>query len=155
MAVELGRKIFDSLKGVTVLVIGAGETAELAARHLVKAGVGNVVFANRTLSKAEELASRFSGQAVTMDDLTSHLATADIVICSTSSPDYVITSEMMRAARKGRKLTPVLSSTSVCRAISIRPSTPCGIPLSLTSMIWSLSSCQISTNDDEKQNAQK
>jgi len=107
MAVELGRKIFDSLKGVTVLVIGAGETAELAARHLVKAGVGNVVFANRTLSKAEELASRFSGQAVTMDDLTSHLATADIVICSTSSPDYVITSEMMRAVRKGRKLTPV------------------------------------------------
>jgi len=107
MAVELARKIFDSLKGVKVLVIGAGETAELAARHLIKSGVGKVVFANRTLSKAEELASRFSGEAVTMDDLTSHVTTADIVICSTSSPDYVITSEMMRTVRRGRKLTPV------------------------------------------------
>jgi glutamyl-tRNA reductase len=107
MAVELGRKIFESLKGVSVLVIGAGETAELAARHLIKSGVGRVVFANRTLAKAQELASRFSGEAVTMDDLTSHLTIADIVICSTSSPDYIITSEMMRTARRGRKLTPV------------------------------------------------
>jgi glutamyl-tRNA reductase len=107
MAVELGRKIFDSLKDVTVLVMGAGETAELAARHLIKSGVGRVVFANRTLSKAEELASRFSGDAVTMVNLTQHLTIADIVICSTSSSDYVITAEMMQAARKGRKPTPV------------------------------------------------
>ena len=107
MAVELGRKIFDSLKGVTVLVIGAGQTAELAAQHLIKSGVGRVAFANRTLSKAEELATRFSGEAVTIEALSEHLATADIVICSTSSADYVITADMMRSVRRGRKLTPV------------------------------------------------
>ena len=107
MAVELGRKIFESLEGISVLVIGAGETAELAARHLIKSGVGRVMFANRTRRKAEELARKFAGESVAMDNLLQHLTEADIVICSTSSTDYVISSDMMRAVRQGRKLRPV------------------------------------------------
>jgi len=103
MAVELGRKIFDSLAGHTALVIGGGATAELVARHLIKSGVGRVLFANRTQSKAADLAQTFGGQAVDLDKLTEHLAEADIVICSTSSPTYVITPDMVRAARRLRQ----------------------------------------------------
>lgn len=103
MAVELGRKIFDSLAGYTALVIGGGATAELVARHLLKAGVGRVLFANRTRAKAEELAQTFRGQAVDLDRLAQHLAEADIVICSTSAPAYVITRDMVREARRQRQ----------------------------------------------------
>lgn len=118
MAVELGRKIFDSLVGYTALVIGGGHTAELAARHLIKAGVSRVLFANRTQAKAEELARSFGGQAVVFDQLANHLAEADIVICSTSSPTYVITPEMIRAARKlKQQRTTFLIDISVPRNI--------------------------------------
>lgn len=118
MAVELGRKIFDSLAGHTALVIGGGATAELVARHLIKSGVGRVLFANRTQAKAAELAQRFGGQAVALDGLAEHLAEADIVICSTSSPDYVITPEMVRAARNLRQQSPIfLIDISVPRNI--------------------------------------
>ena len=103
MAVELGRKIFDSLVGHTVLVIGGGSTAELAARHLMKSGVSTVLFANRTQSKADELAKTFGGKAVAMDQLVDHLSQADIVICSTSSAQYVITADMVRAANARRR----------------------------------------------------
>ncbi|MGH9871203.1 MAG: glutamyl-tRNA reductase [Pyrinomonadaceae bacterium] len=117
MAVELGRKIFDSLAGYTALVIGGGPTAELVARHLIKAGVSRVLFANRTQSKAEELASAFAGQAVALDNLVDHLSEADIVICSTSSPTYVITPEMIRAARTLKQRTIFLIDISVPRNI--------------------------------------
>ncbi len=118
MAVELGRKIFDSLAGHTVLVIGGGMTAELAARHLIKSGVGRVLFANRTQAKAEELAATFGGKAVALDQLVEHLAEADIVICSTSSPNYVITPAIVRAARALRQQTPIfLIDISVPRNI--------------------------------------
>ncbi len=105
MAVELGRKIFDSLLGRTVLVIGGGRTAELAARHLMKSGVSTLLFANRTQSKADELAKIFGGKAVAMDQLVDHLSQADIVICSTSSAQYMITADMVRAANS-QKTTP-------------------------------------------------
>jgi glutamyl-tRNA reductase len=118
MAVELGRKIFDSLAGHTALVIGGGATAELVARHLIKSGVGRVLFANRTQAKAEQLAQTFAGQAVPFDRLAAHLAEADIVICSTSSPNYVITLEMLRSARKLRQQSPIfLIDISVPRNI--------------------------------------
>jgi glutamyl-tRNA reductase len=118
MAVELGRKIFDSLAGHTALVIGGGATAELVARHLVKSGVGRILFANRTQAKAEQLAQTFNGQVVALDRLSEHLAEADIVICSTSSPSYVITPEMVRAARHSRQQTPIfLIDISVPRNI--------------------------------------
>src|SRR3989449_9147712 len=83
MAVELGRKIFNSLTGRTVLLIGAGEMAELSARHLVNAGVSRVMIANRTAESAQRLAEEFGGEAIDFDRLADHLAEADIVICST------------------------------------------------------------------------
>ncbi len=106
MAVELGKKIFGSLKGRTVLLIGAGEMAELSARHLLNAGVARVTVANRTESTAVRLASEFGGRPVGFDSLTETLAEADIVICSTSANDYVVTTEMAQAALSQRRNRP-------------------------------------------------
>ncbi|MGB9178720.1 MAG: glutamyl-tRNA reductase [Pyrinomonadaceae bacterium] len=106
MAVELGRKIFSSLKGRTVLLIGAGEMAELSARHLTGAGVSRVLVANRTHETAQRLANEFGGEAVDFSDLSQHLAEADIVICSTGAPDYIVTSEMAREALEKRRNRP-------------------------------------------------
>ena len=106
MAVELGKKIFSSLKGQTVLLIGAGEMAELSGRHLLNAGVARVLIANRTEESAERLAKEFGGEAVSYDRLSSHLADADIVICSTGASDYVITTQMAREALERRRNRP-------------------------------------------------
>ncbi len=106
MAVELGKKIFNSLKGHTVLLIGAGEMAELSARHLLNAGVARVLIANRTEESAQRLAKEFGGEAVDFDRLSSHLAEADIVICSTAASDYVITAQMAREALERRRNRP-------------------------------------------------
>ena len=106
MAVELGRKIFNSLVGHTVLLVGAGEMAELAARHLVSAGASRVLIANRSEETAQRLASEFGGEAVDFDGLTDHLAAADIVICSTAAPDYVVTKDMARTVRRKRRNRP-------------------------------------------------
>ena len=106
MAVELGKKIFNSLKGHTVLLIGAGEMAELSARHLLNAGVARVLIANRTEESAERLAKEFGGEAVDFDRLSSHLADADIVICSTAASGYVITAQMAREALERRRNRP-------------------------------------------------
>jgi glutamyl-tRNA reductase len=105
-AVELGRKIFGSLKGSTVLLVGAGEMAELAAQHLSGAGASRVLVANRTHESAQRLAMEFGGEAVEFDALGDALAEADIIICSTAASDYVITQEMAQAAREARRNRP-------------------------------------------------
>jgi glutamyl-tRNA reductase len=106
MAVELGKKIFNSLKGRTALLIGAGEMAELSARHLVNAGVSRVLLANRTEGPAKRLAKEFGGEAVGLDNLSKHLADADIVICSTTAGEFVITEELAREALSRRRNRP-------------------------------------------------
>jgi glutamyl-tRNA reductase len=117
-AVELGRKIFDTLEGRTVLLIGAGEMAELAARHLKKAGVSRILIANRTAETARKLAADFSGEVVAYENLSAHLATADVVICSTGAPAYIITPDMARASVELRRNTPLfLIDISVPRNI--------------------------------------
>src|SRR6185503_10526084 len=83
MAVELGKKIFDSLKNHTVLLIGAGEMAELSARHLLNAGVSRILVANRTADAAQKLASEFGGASVPFDEIVTALSEADVVLCST------------------------------------------------------------------------
>jgi glutamyl-tRNA reductase len=105
-AVELGRKIFGSLKGATVLLIGAGEMAELAAQHLAGAGATRILVANRTYESAQKLAVKFGGEAVEFDTLEQSLAEADIVICSTGAEQYVITREMAERARASRRNRP-------------------------------------------------
>lgn len=106
MAVELGKKIFNSLEGQTALLIGAGEMAELSARHLVNAGVTRVLLANRSEGPAERLAGELGGKAVSLDNLANHLAEADIVICSTAADHYVITEQMAREALVRRRNRP-------------------------------------------------
>jgi glutamyl-tRNA reductase len=103
MAVELGKKIFNSLKGRTVLLIGAGEMAELSAKHLINAGAERVLIANRTEESAWELARQFNGQAISLEHMPLHLAEADIVICSTGANEYVITVDMAREAFERRR----------------------------------------------------
>ena len=106
MAVELGKKIFGSLKGQSVLLVGAGEMAELSARHLINAGVSRVLIANRTAEASDRLAKEFGGAAVNFDNLTDHLPDADIVICSTGAGEYVITAAMAREALSRRRNRP-------------------------------------------------
>ena len=106
MAVELGKKIFDSLKGCTVMLVGAGEMAELSARHLVNAGVTRVIIANRTEETARQIAGEFGARTVSLDQLDQSLAEADVIICSTGAPDYVITGERTRKALERRRNRP-------------------------------------------------
>ena len=107
MAVELGKKIFDSLKGCTVMLIGAGEMAELSARHLINAGASRVIIANRTEEAARQIAQEFGGTALPLDYLDQGLAEADVVICSTGAPSYVLTETQVRAARERRRNRPM------------------------------------------------
>ena len=93
--VELARKIFGDLTDKRILLVGAGKTAELAAIHFLENNVQSINVANRTLSKAEELAEKLGGKAYTLDELHTALNETDIVISATSSNEYVITKSMM------------------------------------------------------------
>jgi glutamyl-tRNA reductase len=86
VAVDLARKIFGSLQGKTVLLVGAGKMSELAARHLIQQGAKNILVANRTLERAEKIAAQFQGRVIPFEDLYDQAAQADIVITSTGAP---------------------------------------------------------------------
>ena len=106
-AVSLARQIFDKLEDQTALLIGAGETIELTARHLHEQGIGKIVIANRTVARAHDLAAQFNGYGIGLDEIPAHLAEADIVISSTGSPAPLITLDQVRPALKKRKHRPV------------------------------------------------
>ncbi len=89
-AVELGRKIFGDLQGKRVMLVGAGEMAELAAEHLVGQGIEDVVVANRTLERAMKLAARFKGRAIGLDEVVDQLLDVDILISSTGAQGLVL-----------------------------------------------------------------
>jgi glutamyl-tRNA reductase len=86
VAVELAEKIFGSLAGKQVCLVGAGKMSELAARHLLAKGAGPMFVANRTYDRARVLAEKFDARAIRFDDLHSHCEQADIIITSTGSP---------------------------------------------------------------------
>lgn len=102
-AVELAKKIFESLHTRTAMVLGAGETAELAARHLVNQGVTQMFIANRTAERAERLAQALQAKAIAWDAFPEHLTYADIVISSTSAPQPIIHPVMVRDAMRARR----------------------------------------------------
>jgi glutamyl-tRNA reductase len=106
-AVELARKIFESLKDKTVLLVGAGEMAELAARHFVEAGVARVLVSNRTEERARALADEFGGDTIAFDALRRGLTAADVVLCSTGAPDYVLRQSDARHALDERRNRPI------------------------------------------------
>jgi len=106
-AVRLAEQVFTDLKEACVLLIGAGDTVELAARHLADKQVRRLIVANRTLENAQELASRYSGYAIALHDLPQHLAEADIVISSTAARQPVLTRAMVEKAIATRRRKPM------------------------------------------------
>jgi glutamyl-tRNA reductase len=107
VAVELAGKIFGSLLGKQVCLVGAGKMSELAARHLLARGAGTIFVANRTYTRAVELAANFGGEAIRFDELYTHCERADIVITSTGSPVAIFKrehGEMFLARRKNRPM---------------------------------------------------
>ena len=106
-AVELARKIFGSLTDKTVLLIGAGEMCELAARHFLTNGAKGVMVTNRTFERAQKLADEFSGEAIPFDELFLHLHKADIVLTSTGAPHAIITPPDLDEVIKRRRMRPM------------------------------------------------
>ena len=106
-AVELAKKIFHDLQGKRVLLVGAGEMAELAARHLLRQGVGSIRVANRTFHRAVQMAKTFKGSPVSYGEIGAQLLEVDIVISSTASPEYVITHEQVKGSLRKRRNRPL------------------------------------------------
>lgn len=107
-AVTLARQIFANFPEHTALLVGAGETVGLAARHLHENGLGRLIIANRTLHRARILAREVDGFAIALDEMPRHLGEADIVISSTASPDAVVHAGMVRRAIRERRRRPIL-----------------------------------------------
>ncbi len=107
-AVGLARQIFSDLAAQTALLVGAGETIELAARHLHQHGIGRIVVANRTVERAHTLATQFDGFAIALTEIANHLPEADIVISSTASPLPVLGKGAVERALKKRRHRPML-----------------------------------------------
>jgi glutamyl-tRNA reductase len=106
-AVSLARQIFSDLSKQTALLIGAGETIELAARHLHQHNIGRIIVANRTVERAHNVAAQFDGYAIALTELASHLPEADIVVSSTASPLPVLGKGVVERALKKRRHRPV------------------------------------------------
>jgi len=106
-AVELAKHIFGDLSGRTAMLVGAGEMAELAAAHLLSSGVTNVLIANRTFERAQELARQFRGDPVAFDDLFTRLHEADIVVSSTGATSLVIRSKDVKNVLRKRRFRPM------------------------------------------------
>lgn len=106
-AVNLAQQIFSNLKQDTALLIGAGETIELVARHLADQGVAKMIVANRTLERAQRLASEFGAEAILLAEIPDHLHRADIVISSTASQLPILGKGAVESALKRRKHKPV------------------------------------------------
>lgn len=106
-ATELAKKIFEELEDKTILIIGAGEMAELAVAHLLKAGCSRLLVTNRTFSRAVALAEEFNGSAVRFEQMQQNLETADIIISSTGAKGFILDKALIQAAMKKRKRRPM------------------------------------------------
>ncbi len=117
-AVGLIKKVFADLSKKSVLLLGAGEMAELAIRNLIGSGVKDIFVTNRTYERAEELAKLFNGKAISFERLKESLTKADIVLCSTAAPYYVIEEKILKEVMFLRKYKPIfLIDISVPRNI--------------------------------------
>jgi glutamyl-tRNA reductase len=104
----LAQQVFENLDGKRVLLLGAGKTSELTARNLVSRGARIAAVANRTLERAQELAAAFDARALGLTDLADELASADVVVASTSSPGQILAKADVGAALRARKGRPLL-----------------------------------------------
>ena len=107
-AVRLVEQAFADLRESCVLLIGAGDTIELAVRHLVERGVKRLIVANRTIETAQALVNPIGGYAIALADLPKHLAEADIVMSATASREAILTAPMLGAALRQRRRRPML-----------------------------------------------
>lgn len=107
-AVSLAKRIFSDLSHTRVLLVGAGETIELVARHLKEQSVTQMMVANRTLERAQNLATEFNAQVMTLEQIPDYLPKADIVISSTASPLPIIGKGLVERALKVRRKQPIL-----------------------------------------------
>jgi glutamyl-tRNA reductase len=106
-AVELAKKIFGELGDKTVLLIGAGEMCELAAKHFINTGVRGVMVTNRTFERAEKLAQEFDAKPINFEDLFDHLHKADIILSSTGAPHFIIKERDVAETIKRRRNKPM------------------------------------------------
>lgn len=106
-AIELAKKIFGNLSTKSFMLIGAGEMAELATRHLISNGVKEVFVTNRTYERAEELAGEFGGKPIKFDNFIEELLYVDIMICSTGAPEYILMKDDLQRTMKQRKQKPM------------------------------------------------
>jgi glutamyl-tRNA reductase len=106
-AVHLAQKIFSDLSAIKVLLIGAGETIDLVAKHLLDKNVGKLIVANRTLARAEELAEQYHAEAILLPDIAERLAEVDMVVSSTASQLPILGKGAVEKALKKRKRKPM------------------------------------------------
>src|SRR5210317_2147384 len=108
-AVTLAQQFFSDFKKHTALLVGAGVTIELVAKHLKRKDIGRLFVANRNISRAHDLANQFGGFGLALSDLEGTLPEADILISSTASPTAVVTLPQMEAAIKARRRKPIFA----------------------------------------------
>lgn len=106
-AIRLAQRIFDDLSDLTAILIGAGETIELTARHLSENRIGHIIIANRTFDRAHTLANQFGGFAISLEELPKHLARADIIVASTGSPLPILGKGSIESALRSRRHKPM------------------------------------------------
>jgi glutamyl-tRNA reductase len=106
-AIELARKIFETLEDKKLLIIGAGKIGELTVKNLGSRGISTVIVANRTMAKAQELAGRFMGTAIKFEDIFACMRTSDIIISSTSAPHFVIRKNQVKEVMRLRNNLPL------------------------------------------------
>ena len=106
-AVELAKKILGELTDKTVMLVGAGEMCELAAKHFINSGAKGVMVTNRTFERAERLAEAFDGEAIRFEELFQHLHRADIVLSSTGAPHIIIGPKDVEEVIKRRRFRPM------------------------------------------------
>ena len=106
-AIELGKKIFGSLEKRSVMLIGAGEMAELAVEHLIRNKSGEIIVSNRTFERGLHLAKKFGGKAIRFEEMPDFLEHVDIVISSTGSPGYIFSKNQVKAVMRNRKNRPI------------------------------------------------
>ena len=136
-AIELGKKIFGSMEGKKALLIGAGEMAELAVEHLIHNHSGSILVANRTFERGLELAGRFNGRAIRLEEVPDALKQVDIIISSTGAREFVINKEQVKKIMRKRRNRPLFF-------IDI------AVPRDIDPQINNLSNCYVYDIDDLK-----
>jgi glutamyl-tRNA reductase len=106
-AAELAERVFGSLDGRRILILGAGKMSDLATVNLISRGVESVFVANRSPERAERLASRFGGRAVGLDEVEAELESADVVVASTSARGFVLSADQVARAMAKRRGRPI------------------------------------------------